>query len=129
MARLSSISKRDAQGPDSARFLSVREAASALRVHEHTIRAWVRKGILQAIRLPGSHYCRFRPEEVRRVQLMMESSRVGPGVRIEPPPTDPRELEEARKLHEEVMAILAEQPPEESLEEVMTRLRGRPWSL
>ncbi|MBI2951621.1 helix-turn-helix domain-containing protein [bacterium] len=128
MARLSGTSKGGIQGYDSARLLSVRETASILGVHEHTLRAWVRRGIIHAIHLPGSNYCRFRPEEIRRVQMWMEGSGGTPGVRMERPRTDPADLEVAHRLHAEVMAALKEQPPEESLEEVMTKLRGRPWS-
>ncbi len=128
MAKLSSTSRRGPQEPDSARMLSVREAASALGVHEHTLRTWVGKGIIRAAHLPGSNYARFRPEEVKRVLKLMEEGDGGPGVRIERPRTSPEDLELAHRLHEEVMALLAEHPPEETLEEVMTRLRGRSWS-
>ena len=59
---------------------------------------------------------------------MKTKKRLGQGVRIDRPRTDRRSLAEARKLHDEVMAILEKQPPEETLEEVMSKLRGRPWS-
>ncbi|MDP2934911.1 MAG: hypothetical protein Q8O86_00275 [Dehalococcoidia bacterium] len=61
--------------------------------------------------------------------MKKKSSTVGVGVRIERPSTDKRSLAAAQKLHDEVMASLREQPPEETLEEVMSRLRGRPWSV
>ncbi|MDO8690024.1 MAG: helix-turn-helix domain-containing protein [Dehalococcoidia bacterium] len=123
-----SMSGEGTRKPAGADLLSVREAAATLGVHEHTLRGWVRKGIISAIHLPSSHYCRFKLGEVRRLQLQMEGRKAEAGVRIERPRTGPDDLELAHKLHDEVMAILSEQPPEETLEEVMTRLRGRPWS-
>lgn len=128
MPRLPSIMREKADEPVGARLLSVRAAAAALGVHEHTIRSWVRKGILEAIHLPGSNYSRFRLEEVRRVRQLMEETKGGPRVRIDLPHTDPKSLEEAHKLYQEIKEELDQNPPEESLEEVMTRLRGRPWS-
>lgn len=50
-------------------------------------------------------------------------------VRVERPRMGSDDLELAHKLYDEIMAILSKQPPEETLEEVMTRLRGRPWSV
>lgn len=128
MPRLASIHKEKTDTPPGERLLSVRAAGLVLGVHEHTVRAWVRKGILQAIHLPGSNYSRFRPEEVRRVRLSMESGSRKGSVRIDPPDTDPESIEDAHRLHQEIMEELAQNPPEESLEEVMTRLRGRSWS-
>lgn len=127
MARPSSITREADHEHSDSRLLSVREAAAILNVHEHTLRGWVRKGIIRAVHLPGSNYSRFRPEEVQRVRKLMEESGGDPGVRIERPRTSLEDLELAHRLHDEVMAFLAEQPPEETLEEVMTRLRGRPW--
>lgn len=128
MGRPASMSEGEAKRPGRADLLSVREAAAALGVHEHTLRSWVRKGIIHAIHLPGSHYCRFRPGEVHRLQLLMEGRKDEAAVRIERPRMGSDDLELAHKLHDEVMVILSNRPPEETLEEVMTRLRGRPWS-
>lgn len=61
--------------------------------------------------------------------MMKTNNRPGEGARIDRPKTDPQSLAEARKLHDEIMAILEKQPPEETLEEVMSRLRGRPWGV
>jgi len=41
---------------DNNDLLTVTEAAMAARVHEETIRRWVRDGKLAAIRLPGGTY-------------------------------------------------------------------------
>lgn len=68
-----------------------------------------------------------RAYNVSRGDGQAEGRKGRPGVRIEYPSSDPEVLQEAHRMHEEVMAILAEQEPEETLEEVMARLRGRPW--
>jgi excisionase family DNA binding protein len=49
-------------------FLSVREVAVRLGVHENTVRNWIEKGILRAARLPTSGYRRIPATEVNRVQ-------------------------------------------------------------
>ena len=55
-------------------MLNVRETAEALGVHENTIRNWERKGILKAIRLPGSNFRRFPREDVERMRAEMMRS-------------------------------------------------------
>lgn len=55
-------------------MLNVRETARLLGVHENTIRNWHARGLIYAVRLPGSGYRRFSPDEVRRMRReMMES--------------------------------------------------------
>jgi excisionase family DNA binding protein len=54
-----------------AMHLNVRETARRLGVHENTVRNWERRGLLPAIRLPGSGYRRFRFEDVERLRLEM----------------------------------------------------------
>lgn len=49
------------------KLLSVRETAKRLGVHENTVRNWERRGILRAVRLPGSGFRRFDPEQVDRM--------------------------------------------------------------
>lgn len=49
------------------RRLGVREAARRLGVHENTVRNWEAKGILRALKLPGSGYRRFDQAEVERL--------------------------------------------------------------
>jgi excisionase family DNA binding protein len=51
--------------------LSVRETASRLGVHENTVRNWEEKGLIQAVRLPGSGYRRFDSGEVERMRQEM----------------------------------------------------------
>lgn len=47
--------------------VNIRAAAARLGVHENTIRNWVDRGLLQAIRLPGSSFRRIRVSDVQRV--------------------------------------------------------------
>lgn len=48
-------------------YLSVRETASRLGVHENTVRNWVKQGILRSARVAGSRFHRFEADEVDRV--------------------------------------------------------------
>jgi excisionase family DNA binding protein len=43
--------------------LNVRETATRLGVHENTVRNWEEKGLLRAVKLPGSGYRRFDEAE------------------------------------------------------------------
>ena len=52
-------------------FLNVRDAARALGVHENTVRNWEERGILRAVRLPGSGYRRFSAADVERLRAEM----------------------------------------------------------
>jgi excisionase family DNA binding protein len=51
--------------------LSVRETARRLGVHENTVRNWQDKGLLRAVKLPGSGYRRFDQAEVDRLRHEM----------------------------------------------------------
>jgi excisionase family DNA binding protein len=51
-----------------AEFLSVRETARKLGVHENTIRNWARDGILPTARIPGSRFHRFDARDVERLR-------------------------------------------------------------
>jgi excisionase family DNA binding protein len=48
--------------------LNVRETAARLGVHENTVRNWEERGLLRAIKLPGSGYRRFDQAEVERMR-------------------------------------------------------------
>lgn len=50
-------------------YVSVREAARLLGVHENTVRAWVDAGWLTARRLPGSG---FRRVSVASIQAVLD---------------------------------------------------------
>lgn len=41
---------------NSSSVLTVKEVAQKLRVHDTTVRHWIEKGALKAIRLPGGVY-------------------------------------------------------------------------
>ena len=55
------------------KLISVRETAKRLGVHENTVRNWEAKGILRAVRLPGSGFRRFDLEQVDRMWKEMTS--------------------------------------------------------
>jgi excisionase family DNA binding protein len=52
-------------------LLNVRATARALGVHENTVRNWEERGILRAVRLPGSGYRRFSAQDVERLRTEM----------------------------------------------------------
>jgi hypothetical protein len=52
-------------------LLNVRDTARALGVHENTVRNWEERGILRAVRLPGSGYRRFDVQDVERLRAEM----------------------------------------------------------
>lgn len=52
-------------------LLNVRDTARALGVHENTVRNWEERGILRAVRLPGSGYRRFAVQDVERLRTEM----------------------------------------------------------
>jgi excisionase family DNA binding protein len=52
-------------------LLNVRDTARALGVHENTVRNWEERGILRAVRLPGSGYRRFSVQDVERLRTEM----------------------------------------------------------
>lgn len=49
-------------------FLNVRDTARALGVHENTVRNWEERGLLRAVRLPGSGFRRFAAADVERLR-------------------------------------------------------------
>jgi excisionase family DNA binding protein len=49
-------------------LLNVRDTARALGVHENTIRNWEERGLLRAVRLPGSGFRRFAAADVERLR-------------------------------------------------------------
>lgn len=56
--------------------LTVRETARRLGVHENTVRNWENRGLLRAVKLPGSGYRRFDPAEVERLHASLLSSQL-----------------------------------------------------
>ncbi len=51
--------------------LNVRQTARRLDVHENTVRNWEERGLLRAVKLPGSGYRRFDVAEVERLRAQM----------------------------------------------------------
>ena len=49
-------------------LLNVRDTARALGVHENTVRNWEERGLLRAVRLPGSGFRRFAAADVERLR-------------------------------------------------------------
>lgn len=52
-------------------LLNVRDTARALGVHENTVRNWEERGLLRAVRLPGSGFRRFAASDVERLRNEM----------------------------------------------------------
>jgi excisionase family DNA binding protein len=69
------------------RLLTVRATADLLGVHENTVRNWEERGILRAVRLPGSGFRRFPREQVLALAQRMRAS-------LERHPTEPGEPED-----------------------------------
>jgi excisionase family DNA binding protein len=73
-------------------LLNVRETAKQLGVHENTVRNLEKRGLLQAARLPGSGFRRFRKEDVDRMREEMWSN-------FAPDTTLPAERRKPTKRH------------------------------
>jgi MerR HTH family regulatory protein len=65
------IGRYTAAVPTTKELLNVRDTARMLGVHENTIRNWEERGILRAVRLPGSGYRRFAAKEIERLRAEM----------------------------------------------------------
>lgn len=52
-------------------LLNVRQTAQALGVHENTVRNWEARGLLRAVRLPGSGFRRFASKDVEHLRAEM----------------------------------------------------------
>jgi excisionase family DNA binding protein len=69
-------------------LVGVREAASALGVHENTLRRWEQKGLIRAVKLPTG-VRRFLREDIERLRKDMydglaRESLASPGASPEP---------------------------------------------
>ena len=60
--------------PGPTEFLTLREAARRIGVHENTIRNWVARGLIKSAKVPGSRYQRFRADDIDRVAHQQEVS-------------------------------------------------------
>jgi DNA-binding transcriptional MerR regulator len=54
-------------------MIGARQVAARPGVHENTIRNWEERGILHAVRLPGSGYRRYELDEVERLAREMHA--------------------------------------------------------
>ncbi len=54
-------------------MMTVRGAAAVLGVHENTVRHWEQRGLLRAVRLPGSGFRRFSRDQVFLLAASMKS--------------------------------------------------------
>ena len=52
------------------KLLTISEAARELGVHPNTLRGWVDRGLVPAVRLPSGHR-RFEPEQIERIRREM----------------------------------------------------------
>src|SRR5437764_13934342 len=57
-------------------LLTVGQAASALGVHKNTVRNWANRGILRAVRLPGSTHRRLDALAINKLVDSYEASQV-----------------------------------------------------
>lgn len=61
-------------------LIGVGEAAGRLGVHENTIRNWIDRGILRAIRLPGSRHRRVNRADVDAVRASLLGQLASPAL-------------------------------------------------
>jgi excisionase family DNA binding protein len=111
-------------------YVTLKEAARTLSVHEQTIRNWERRGVIQLVRLPGSRYRRVPTTEIARLKTQMTQTgpRVSAGVRVERPSGNASLVIQGQRMAETVKETLASIEPAVTLDEVMHSLRGRSWS-
>ena len=111
-------------------YITLKEAARTLSVHEQTIRNWGRRGVIRLVRLPGSRYRRVPATEITRLkaQMMQIESQVTAGVHMEHPSGDTRLVIQGQRMAENIKETLASIEPTDTLDEVMHSLRGRSWS-
>ena len=83
-------------------YLSVRETAKRLGVHENTVRNWAKDGRLLHSRKPGSSFYRFDPKDVEKVsEQQRKAISVEPGRRtIGPELVDGSQLDQWANLRE-----------------------------
>ena len=113
--------------PKQSPYLTLKQAAQQLGVHEQTLRAWERQGLIHLARLPKSGYRRVPVDEVQRIQHTMYSDRTTVGVRLEPPRRDPALLAQAEQLAILVRAECADLRLDWTFDELMQARRGRTW--
>lgn len=108
-------------------YLTLKRAAQLLGVHEQTLRAWERQGLIRMARLPRSGYRRVPAEEVERLKAAMLAPSPDAGVRLARPRFDAESLQQAEALAEAVRTELMSLEAEETLDTFMEGRRGRVW--
>jgi excisionase family DNA binding protein len=110
-------------------YVTLKEAARTLSVHEQTIRNWGRQGVIQLVRLPGSRYRRVPATEIARLKAQMTQTepQAHTGVRVEMPSGDASLITQGQKLAQAIKETLAAAELA-TLDETMNSLRGRSWS-
>ncbi len=112
--------------PQPSNYLTLKQAAQQLGVHEQTLRSWERQGLIHLARLPKSGYRRVPVEEVQRIQTTMRAGQSA-GVRMELPQRDAAALAHAEALATTVRAELVDLAPTLTFDEFMQTRRGRTW--
>lgn len=108
-------------------YVTLKEAARTLCVHEQTIRNWGRRGVIRLVRLPGSRYRRVPATEIARLkaQMAQPEPQASVGVRVEHPSGDADAISQGQRMAESIKESLAAVEPATSLDEAMSALRGR----
>jgi len=86
--------------------LTLKPAAQELGVHQQTLRAWEKRGLIRMVRLPGSRYRRVPVEEVERLKCEMGSMQAASNARSAQSAQDPEASASASALAETVLAEL-----------------------
>lgn len=111
-------------------YVTLKEAARTLSVHEQTIRNWERRGVIRLVRLPGSRYRRVPTTEIARLKAQMTHAepQVCAGVRVERPSGNAGLVTQGQEMAATIKEALASIEPAVTLDEVMHSLRGHSWS-
>ena len=71
---VSGYSKRMNTEQETQEYLTLRDAARRIGVHENTIRNWVSRGLLQPVKVAGVRYQRFRADDIDQVAHQQQVS-------------------------------------------------------
>ncbi|MCB0062572.1 MAG: MerR family DNA-binding transcriptional regulator [Caldilineaceae bacterium] len=111
----------------SSNYLTLKQAAQQLGVHEQTLRSWERRGLSHLARLPQSGYRRVPVAEVQRLKAAMHTPSASVSVRLELPQRDDKALEQAESLAAQVRVELANCELAGTFDDFMQERRGRAW--
>ncbi len=108
-------------------YLSLKQAARLLGVHEQTLRSWERQGLMRMARLPKSGYRRVPTAEVERLQALMLAAASPASIYLAPPRQDAAARQQADALADAVRVELAQLEEQGTLDDLMADRRGRVW--